>query len=350
MSKLHSQAEHLRWQAGWCTKLGSPLYEALFERAAADIEAGGPVASVLGDREATQRSMLGLRLMGAVHRLVLEGRAPDLAAFYPSVGGRPDADLAWAAFRALLADRPEEVRSGIDHPVQTNEAGRATALVGGFLEVARAAGLPLRILEVGASAGLHLRWDYYFFEARGLTWGPPDSPVRLCSYNGESAPPFHVNAKVVERRGCDTEPVDPTTEDGGLTLLSYVWPDQVGRHRLLRAALDVARRLPAEVETAHLIDWAGRHAEPVEGTTTVVYHSVVMQYLTEEDSKRFGDLLRARGRGTTSRAPLAWLQMEPGGEQAEVGLTVWPGGEERILATTGYHGQNVRWLLPSSGS
>jgi hypothetical protein len=84
----------------------------LFERAAADIEAGGPVASVLGDREATQRSMLGLRLMGAVHRLVLEGRAPDLAAFYPSVGGRPDADLAWAAFRALLADRPEEVRAG----------------------------------------------------------------------------------------------------------------------------------------------------------------------------------------------------------------------------------------------
>jgi hypothetical protein len=32
-----------------------------------------------------------------------------------------------------------------------------------------------------------------------------------------------------EREGCDLEPVDPTTDEGRLTLLSYVWPDQAAR-------------------------------------------------------------------------------------------------------------------------
>src|SRR5947208_1364179 len=82
---------------------------------------------------------------------------------------------------------------------------------------------------VGASAGLNLRWDRFRYEARGLTWGPADSPVRLCSYNSDVPLPFDVDARVVDRAGCDAAPVDPTTEDGRLTLLSYVWPDQPHR-------------------------------------------------------------------------------------------------------------------------
>ena len=46
-------------------------------------------------------------------------------------------------------------------------------IVGGFLAVAAHTGLPLRTFEVGASAGLNLRWDRFFYEARGATWGPP---------------------------------------------------------------------------------------------------------------------------------------------------------------------------------
>ena len=152
MSRAGEQAEHFRWQAGWCASLGSPLYAHLLTQAADDIEAGGPVRRVLGDREAHQRSALGLRLMGSVHRLVLEGQAPDLAATYPSAGGKADPEAAWEAFLGLVEERSDDVEAGIDRRVQTNEVGRSTALVGGFLEVARATGLPLRVLEVGASA------------------------------------------------------------------------------------------------------------------------------------------------------------------------------------------------------
>ena len=44
--------------------------------------------------QALMRGEPALQLMGAVHRLVLEGRAPELARFYPSAGGTPDADAA----------------------------------------------------------------------------------------------------------------------------------------------------------------------------------------------------------------------------------------------------------------
>ena len=70
-------ADKVRIQAGWC-RTGSPLYESLLTRAADDIEAGGPswdVMSVLAD--AKLEAAPALRLMGSVHRLVLEDRVPE---------------------------------------------------------------------------------------------------------------------------------------------------------------------------------------------------------------------------------------------------------------------------------
>src|SRR5438270_8712885 len=136
----------MRLQAGWCLDLGSPLYAELLNRAAADAEAGGPVWDVVvGSEFDPGPSALALRLMGQVHRLVLDGRAPALAAHYPSAGGDGDAAKAWPAFRQLLVDRGQELQTAIARPVQTNEVGRCAALVGGFLTVAARTGLPLRL-------------------------------------------------------------------------------------------------------------------------------------------------------------------------------------------------------------
>jgi hypothetical protein len=335
--------EHLRWQADSCEQLGSRLYAHLLREAARDFEAGGPIARVIGDREATNASALSLRLLGSVHRLVLQGDAPGLARYYPSAGGQSDPAAAWPAFRAVIEEHFDAVDAGIERPVQTNEVGRSAALVGGFLEVARATGLPLRVLEVGASGGLNLRWDHFFYEARGATWGPPESPVRLCSYNSDRALPFDVAATVASRAGCDAAPVDTTTENGRLTLLSYVWPDQPHRHRLLRAALAVAADVPAPVEQAEAVAWADERFRPTAGVTTVIFHSIVMQYLGER-RKVFKELVRARGETATADAPLAWLRFEPAGSEAALRLSIWPGRKDATLARSGFHGQNVRWL------
>ena len=66
----------LRRQARACRLPGSPLYAGLLERSAADAEDGGPAWTVLAGHETDPPgSALTLRLMGAVHRLVLQGRA-----------------------------------------------------------------------------------------------------------------------------------------------------------------------------------------------------------------------------------------------------------------------------------
>jgi hypothetical protein len=340
--------ERLEFQARSCGWIGSPLYERLIAGAAADAAAGGPTWRVVQPYASDpDGSALVLRFMAAVHRLVLRGEAPQLAAFYPSAGGKAT-EGAEAAFLATVAEHEEALRADTAQPLQTNEPGRAAALVGGFLTVAERFGLPLNVLEIGASAGLNLRWDRFLYEARGRTWGDPGSPVRLCDFNTESLPPLHVEATVASRRGCDPRPIDPSTDEGATLLLSFVWPDQPARIRLLRGAIEVARRVPATVDEAPAGTWLEeRLRERPEGAATVVFHSIVRQYLDEGEARAVASVIEAAGAAATSSAPFAYLRMEPNEDDSkvvEVRLTTWPDGTDELLAHTGYHGTAVRWL------
>lgn len=338
----------LERQLRWCRELGSPLYAGLLDHGLDDARGGGVVARLLAPwAGAREGDVPLLRLLGSVHRIVLEGGAPELAAFYPSVGGDPGRGDPWPAFRAVLERDEERIGGLMRRPVQTNEVARCAALLGGFLLVARETGLPMRLLELGASAGLNLRWDRYRYEHGDSGWGDPGSPVRLVDpFPGPRVPPLAVAARVVERRGCDARPVDPTGEEGRLTLLSYVWPDMSERFARLRSALEVAAVVPARVEEADLLDWLAATPLLDEGAATVVFHSIVMQYLPREGRERVAELIAEAGAAATGTAPLAWLRMEPGGAtaQAEVRLRTWPAGDERLLATARFHGPPVRWL------
>ena len=346
-------ARRFRLQAAGCELFGSPLYGALLARAADDIEAQGAVWRVLeGYADDPGGSMLALRLMGATHRLALDGAAPGLAAHYPSTGGDGDAEGAWAAWYALLNERPDEVTPLVARGVQTNEVARCASLLGGFLEVARRTGLPLRILEVGASAGLNLRWDHYRYGAAGHTWGPPDSPVDMGDpFTGGRAPnllPTAADVDVVQRRGCDVAPVDAASTEGRQTLLSFVWPDQLARLAKLRGALEVAANVPCRVDRRSADEWITEQLSvPATGSATVVFHSVMLQYVERAARTRLLASIAAAGERATADAPLAWLRMEPASARdAEfpVRLTMWPSGEDRRVGVTHPHGTWVRWL------
>jgi hypothetical protein len=343
MSRRDEVAEHFRWQADWCRRLGSPLYGDLLGRLAAEINLALPVLA--GDRANPRSSFVALRFMGAVHRIVLDGRAPELAAFYPSAGGDARRAGAWDAFRSVITEHRDALTSLARRPVQTNEVGRSAALVCGFLTIARRARLPLRVLELGTSAGLNLRWDHFFYEARGETWGDPDSPVRLCDFNSDVSLPFDTDAEVVERSGCDAAVVDPTTEDGRLALMSYVWPDQLERYRRLGAAIQVARRVPARVQEADAADWlAPELRRRGDGHATVVFHSIFWPYVGDRTRSRIENAISSAGERAHAGRVVAWLRMEPDGEEASVRVRMWPGGEDREVARSGYHGAGVRWL------
>ena len=333
-------------QAEWCEGLGSSLYSTLLRHAAEDVRAAGVCYAVLHDHHSDPPdSALALRFLGAVHRLVLQGKAPRLAACYPSVGGDSNCDDLWPRFRAVVQLHEAVLRELVDRPVQTNEVGRCAALLGGFLEVVRQTGLPLRLLEIGAAGGLILRWDQYRYEAGREGWGDPHSPVRIAGVFGADHPRFNVLAKVIERRGCDALPIDPGTEEGRLTLQSYVWPDQVERFRQLAAAIDVAHRVPATVDQGNAPNWVEvALAEGVPGVATVVYHSILWQYLSNVDRAHFERVMAVAAGAATPKKPLAWLRFEPGRNAAEVRLQLWPGGKDRLLARSGFHGKPVQWL------
>jgi hypothetical protein len=346
VSDAPTVAELFRLQAHYCSVLGSPLYERLLGLAADDLDRGGPVKTALeGHAQDPPNSMLPLRFMGAVHRLVLSGQAPALARFYPSAGGESDAEGAWAALLALLEDRRDAIREEVESAVQTNEVARCAALLGGFLMVAARFGMPLRVLEVGASSGLNLRWDRYFYAAEGGSFGPAASPVRFERFLASGRLPLDTEAVVAERRGCDREPLDPADERDRLLLRSFVWPDQLERFEPLSAALALACEDPLAVERADAADWAERQLERLdEGVATVLFHSVVLMYLSDDTRERLIAAIERAGRRASARAPLAWLRMELGGDEADVHLTVWPPGEERLVARAGYQGRPVRWL------
>jgi len=230
--------------------------------------------------------------------------------------------------------------------VQTNEVGRCAALIFGFLAVAEETELPLRLLEVGASAGLNLRWDRYRYEGDGFAWGPVDSPLTLAvELDGAAAPELPPAVEIAARRGCDASPIDPATEEGELTLLTYIWPDQAERIARVRAALEVARAEPVTLERESAATWAERMlAEPAPGQATVIYHSIVSQYLGDAEREALFATIRAAGERATAEAPLAWLRMEPADDRADLELTIWPGGTNRRLARVGYHGSPVQLL------
>jgi hypothetical protein len=222
--------------------------------------------------------------------------------------------------------------------VQTNEAGRAAALLGGFCAVSAAYGRPLRLLEVGASAGLLLRFDAYrYVLPSGATWGPAESPLTLSGFLTDMplAP-----VPVESRRGCDRSPIDPASDEGRLLLESYVWPDHLDRFVRLRAALDVAASVPVVVDEADAVTWTRERLAVDPGDAVpVVYHSVVMQYLPEDAREAFRSVVVEAG-----VEPRAWLRFEPEDPDFVVRLTTWPGGEERVLARANGHGYDVEWL------
>lgn len=326
------------------------MYAELLDRAADDLDTGGVTASVLAGHENDPGpSALALRLAGSVHRLVLKGRAEALAAFYPSVGGTWELRGGWAAFADLLGSQRDEVRRWLASPPQTNEVGRAGALMGGLLRVGESSRLPVRLFEIGSSGGLNLNVDRFGYtddqdrllgaEAAGL--------VLRGAWRGRALQPWS-DLEVVERRGSDVMPVDVGTVEGRITLTSYVWPDQLDRHQRLAQALRIAAEHPVDVRHQDAVSFV-RDIELVDGTTTVLWHSVMWQYLSHADQEAVTARVQELGAAARASSPFAHLFLEPtrrtpgADHEFLVMLRLWPPGERRILGRSVGHGIPTTW-------
>ncbi len=338
----------LRSQGRFCAELGSPMYGELLELIAHDVEAGGIFAMVLaGHEDDPPGGAVPLRLLGGLHRLVLDGRAPALRRWYPSTGGTWGAEAAWPEIALAAAGHTDALRAGLRQPPQTNEVGRSAALIGGLLLINDEFGLPVRLFEIGTSAGLNLRADRYHYRFAAGQWGPVDSPVVIDdAWHGR--PPPRAAVQIVERCGYDIAPVDVGGTDGERTVLSYVWPDQAARLARMRGAIAVARQVPARLQRRTAADAVGA-LTLAEGALTVLWHSIVWQYLSarERDAVRAGVATLAGQANAGS--PFAHLTMEPARDWSGTGVRFlvrarrWPGGRLVVLGQCHPHGVPVTW-------
>jgi hypothetical protein len=334
-----------RQQVGACREAGSEFTARLFERCADDVEAGGPVARLVADFEGNPLlDALPQRVLGAVQALVLAGEAPELAALHPATGGTPRFPEAADAFLATVERHLARLRPELAHQVQTNEVRRAAGLLGGFLVVADETGLPLRVLEIGSSAGLLLFFDRYRYELGPYRWGDPAAALCLRSDWKGPPPPLDAPLRVASRQGCDLHPIDARDPAQLRRIQSYYWADQLDRQRLLLAAA-AALPGPAPVERVRAGDFVARElAGRREGVATVLFHSSMWWYVPRAEQRAIRDAVQRAGECADGRAPVAWLRAEPPDLHcAELRLSVWPGGEDRLLARVAHHGQWVEW-------
>lgn len=288
---------------------------------------------------------LALRLAGALHALALTERTADLANVYPPQAEAGD-DQLWQAVSSSLDREAATVLRFIESPPQTNEVARSAALAGGFLTIAAITSLPLSLLEIGASAGLNLHWDLFGYDLGGLGVNR-DQGRPLLAPDWEGPPPPAAEVIVRQRAGCDRAPIDIGSTDAVLRLRAYIWPDQTERLARLDQALAAVGRSSVRVAGADAADWAAaRLAERRVGTTSVLYHSIVWQYLAPEGKLRLERAIGRAGRQADSDTPFAWLRMEPeSSKAAALRLDLWPNRQSIHLADVDYHGRWIRWLV-----
>lgn len=289
----------------------SPLSAELMRRAAADLEADGVVARLLAGIDTPPGSVPQLRLLAALHHLVLAGRAPDLAAFYPSAGGTIPPEGAWSAAEPTLTEHFAWIKNRLTLSVQTNEPGRSTVLYAALLWLVGLYRLPVRLLEIGASAGLNLIPDRYCYFAAGRALGDPSSAVAFHE-PWEPATAIALGAaggapEIVRRAGCDRHPLHPRDPEDRTTLLSYIWPDELERIERMRAALAVAADSPPQVDRDAASQWLGPAlAERGAHELTVIWQSVFRQYVNEQEWTAIGRAVEeAAGRASRGAPGLA---------------------------------------------
>ena len=324
----------------------------LYETVAAAIAESPDALAVIA--RAPERKQHPTVIMAALHDLVLQGRAPDLARAYDARDCDAARDLAP---RALVALADDVVALATLRQTQTNEVGRGAVLYPAIAEAARRChASSVALIDVGCSAGLNLQVDRMGVRySTGTFLGDATSPVQLtCDEVGVHAVPLSVIPRVVGRIGVDLTPLDATDDADARWLRACLWPDQPERVERLDAAIALSASDPPTLIAGDALerlpdafDLVPADALPVVTTTWA------LAYFALGERLRF---LRRLDEAATNR-PVAWVSAEGvgiapavptmgdarGAAHSVVGLAVFDGGSLRVDAIGRCH-PHGRWL------
>ena len=340
-------------QVAYCTASGATVtarvvaaLRDLLERDAGEDGGGAVLARIRAWPGAPLADALPLRIAGGIHSLMLGGAQPQLEAIYSDQPGIDDAAIVAAALHAHEA----ALLPWLDGPPQTNEAGRSANFVAALLWLADH-GLPPRFqcLEIGSSAGINLMLARFHYDLAGVKVGPEPGAIRFAPEWQGNPPPDHA-IELASIKGCDVAPVDLTDPAQALRLTAYIWPEHTVRFERMAAAVAEAGKHPPDLVRMNAADFVEAElARPqAPGTTRVLMHSIVWQYVPADQQARVTSAMAAAGAAATPERPLAWISLEANRvlHLHELVVRHWPGsGAPHLLARAHPHGATIDWLV-----
>jgi hypothetical protein len=287
---------------------------------------------------------LPLRLAGGIHALQLKVAEPALGAIYADQTGTDDIAIVAAA----ITRHEAELLHWLDGPPQTNEAGRSSNFIAAMLWLADK-GLPPRFecLEIGSSAGINLMLDRFHYDLGGVTVGPEPGAMRFApEWQGD--PPPDRAIEIASTKGCDVAPVDLTDPEQALRLKAYIWPEHTVRFERMDAAIAEAVKSPPDLLHMNAADFVEAElAKPqAAGTTRMLMHSIVWQYVPDDQKARVTAAMEAAGARASAERPLAWVSLEANRVMHihEMVVRYWPGGADGEIVTRAHpHGAWIGW-------
>ena len=331
-------------QRDFCMKMDAPVTARVCEALATALGRGTRTGRRVLDWSGQPiADALPLRLVGGLNALAQRGDADAVRTF----GADTPLSRTVAALTAMLVRHDATLLSWLDGPPQTNEVGRSGPLMLGLMAVTRAFDHPIELLEIGSSAGLNLLIDRFGFDLGGMRVGRRDGAIKIVP-DWRGPPPEPAAPRFASIRGVDIAPIDATDPDQAARLRGYVWAEKPERLERLDVAIAMLRDRPVRLEAGDAADWVeARLARPqVTGTTRILMHSVVWQYLGTERQARIAGAMRAAGTAADATRPLAWVRMEPDRDLArhEIWVETWPGDGPRRIGSAHAHGA---WIEPA---
>lgn len=330
------------------TLKASALYTALWEQLKDDSELLELVALVESNQP------IPITFFTAVNFLVLAEPLAPLASYYPYLhpDEAPPFSEAYRYFRAFVHAHREELRMILPTArLQTNEVTRCANLLPAFsLAYQRGGYQPLHMLEIGCSAGLNLLWHQYQYRYGSIVVGDPTSPVQItCEIQGGSLPPLPEKLPhVANCQGIELCPRDIGDAEDMRWVRAAIWPEEVGRHRLLDAAIAFARQEGVSLHKGDACDLLPKLLATIsDDQTAVVWSSfAVNQGPIEVKECIDSQIVEASHRIPIYRVSLEFALEKQAGPRLE--LSEYQGGrlvKQETLARCAVHGERMTWLF-----
>lgn len=332
----------------------SPLYSEVWEHLKRDEELLALVDLIQKDQPNL------VTFFTAVNFLLLKEPHHPLALYYPYLHQEdaPPINEAYSLFREFVVNHSSELCHLLPTArLQTNEVTRCANLLPAFiLAYHRGGDLPLHMIEIGSSAGLNLLWNQYCYHygsslsTEEIVVGDLASPVQIhCEVLGPLLPPLPEGMwpVVASCQGIELVPRNIYDEEDMRWVRAAIWPEELGRHRVLDAAMKFARQGGVPLHKGDACDLLPGFLEAIPlNRTAVVWSSFAVNQGPIEVEKRINtQIAEASRRRTLYRTSLEFALDQQAGPRLE--FSEYRGGhvvKHELLAHCAVHGECMTWL------